>query len=76
MTISTVFIDNRTQAVRLPADPRFPDTLEKVNERVVGKERVIAPLNAMWNSFFLDGQMPSADFMEARAPLPAKGDPS
>ena len=55
MTTSTVFTNNRTQAVRLPADVRFPAEIRQVNVRVVGQERIIAPLNAAWDSFFLDG---------------------
>ena len=30
MADSTVFTNNRTQAVRLPAETRFPDTVKKV----------------------------------------------
>ena len=29
MTISTVFINNRSQAVRLPADVRLPENVKK-----------------------------------------------
>lgn len=52
MTTSTVFTNNRSQAVRLPADMRFPDTVKKVEARVVGQERIIAPADAAWESFF------------------------
>jgi len=67
MTTSTVFTNNRTQAVRLPADTRFPETVKKVDVRVVGQERIIAPANAVWDSFFIDGPRPSDDFMSERA---------
>lgn len=43
MTLGSVFTNNRTQAVRLPAEVRFPDTVSKVTVRVVGKERILAP---------------------------------
>lgn len=67
MTTSTVFTNNRTQAVRLPADVRFPDTVKKVDVRVVGQERVIAPADQAWDSFFLGTQTASEDFMTERA---------
>jgi antitoxin VapB len=67
MTTSTVFTNNRTQAVRLPADMRFPDGVKKVEVRVVGQERVIAPAEQAWDSFFLGTQAASEDFMAERA---------
>ena len=45
MALGSVFTNNRTQAVRLPAEVRFPDTVSKVTVRVVGKERILAPEN-------------------------------
>ena len=53
MAISTVFTNNRTQAVRLPAEVRFPDSVKKVEVRALGLERVIAPADQVWDSFFL-----------------------
>lgn len=67
MTTSTVFTNNRTQAVRLPADQRFPDSVKKVDVRAVGRERIIAPANAAWDSFFLGNQSATEDFMAERA---------
>ncbi len=67
MTTSTVFTNNRSQAVRLPAEMRFPDSLKKVDVRVVGLERIIAPAESAWDSFFLGGQTVSDDFMSERA---------
>lgn len=67
MTTSTVFTNNRTQAVRLPAEMRFPDGVKKVEVRVVGQERVIAPAEQAWDSFFLGAQAASEDFMAERA---------
>lgn len=37
MTTSTVFTNNRTQAVRLPAEVRFPEEVKKVVVRVAGR---------------------------------------
>ncbi len=67
MTTSTVFTNNRSQAVRLPAEMRFPDSVKKVNVRVVGVERVIAPAESTWDSFFLSDTSVSEDFMSERA---------
>ena len=67
MTISTVFTNNRTQAVRLPAEMRFPASVKKVEVRVVGQERVIAPAEQAWDSFFLGAQTASDDFLAERA---------
>ena len=67
MATSTVFINNRTQAVRLPAELRLPDDVKRVDVRARGNERIISPLGQSWDSFFLDGKTVSEDFMEERA---------
>ena len=68
MTTSTVFINNRTQAVRLPAELRLPDDVKRVDVRARGNERIISPVGRTWDSFFLDGLTVSEDFMEERSP--------
>ncbi len=67
MTLSTVFINNCTQAVRLPAELRLPENVKRVNVRAVGNERIISPLENTWDSFFLDGSKTSDDFLPERA---------
>lgn len=67
MTTSTVFINNRTQAVRLPAEMRFAEDIKQVNVRAVGNERIIAPLTETWDSFFKNSPPVSDDFMESRS---------
>ena len=67
MSIGTVFVNNRTQAVRLPLDVRLPEGVHKVEIRVKGHERIIAPLGQSWDSFFLDGPRVSDDFLAERA---------
>ncbi|MDP2903759.1 MAG: type II toxin-antitoxin system VapB family antitoxin [Methylovulum sp.] len=67
MATSTVFTNNRSQAVRLPAEMRFPDSVKKVDVRIMGLERIIAPAESAWDSFFLGGQTVSDDFMCERA---------
>ena len=67
MSIGTVFVNNRTQAVRLPLDVRLPEGIQKVDIRVKGNERIIAPLGQTWDSFFLGGPTVSDDFLPERA---------
>jgi antitoxin VapB len=67
MSIGTVFVNNRTQAVRLPLDVRLPDGVRKVEIRAKGNERIIAPLGQTWDSFFLGGPSVSDDFLPERA---------
>lgn len=67
MTISTVFINNRTKAVRLPTDVRLPESVKKVQVRALGNERIISPVDQSWDSFFLRGPQVSDDFMAERA---------
>ena len=67
MSIGTVFVNNRTQAVRLPLDVRLPEGVHKVEIRAKGNERIIAPLGQSWDSFFLGGPNGSDDFLPERA---------
>jgi len=67
MATSSVFINNRTQAVRIPAELRLPDGVKQVSVRARGQERIIAPLHATWDSFFREGPEVSDDFMRTRA---------
>ena len=67
MSISTVFTNNRTQAVRLPADVRLPEDVKQVTVRAVGKERIVAPLQSSWDSFFMGGLQVTEDFITTRA---------
>ena len=66
IAITTVFTNNRTQAVRLPAEARLPDEVKKVIVRVRGRERIITPLENTWDNFFLSGPSVSDDFMNER----------
>ena len=67
MPTGSVFVNNRTQAVRLPADTRFPDGVKQVNVRVMGKDRILSPVDHKWDSFFLSEERVTDDFMEERA---------
>ena len=68
MVATTIFINNRTQAVRLPAELRLPSDVKRVDVRAHGVERIISPLNQSWDTFFKNGPAPTPDFMAGRAP--------
>lgn len=67
MTISSVFTNNRSQAVRIPAEMKLPDHVKRVHLRAVGAERIISPIDKAWDSFFLGESKVSDDFMSERA---------
>ncbi len=69
MTIPTgsIFENNRTQAVRLPAETRFPPEVRKVTVRVRGLERILTPVDKTWDSFFFAAEGVSKDFLPERA---------
>jgi antitoxin VapB len=66
MPTGSVFETNRTQAVRLPAETRFPAGVKRVTVRVMGPERIIAPVDRSWDTFFLCAERPTDDFMAVR----------
>jgi antitoxin VapB len=67
MILATVFENNKTQAVRLPLAVRYPSAIKKVVVRSLGHERIISPLEHTWDSFFLNKENVSDDFMTSRA---------
>lgn len=67
MTTAKIFMNNRSQAVRMPAEARFEESVKAVNVRVVGKERVLSPIENTWDSFFESSNSVSGDFMNERA---------
>ncbi len=67
VAITKLFLSNRSQAVRIPADLRLPDSVKEVEVRACGQERIIAPVGRSWDSFFLDGPGASDDFLTERA---------
>ena len=52
MTRTTLFLTNRSQAVRLPKDVAFPDGVREVSILRDGARRVIVPATAVWDDFF------------------------
>ena len=67
MSTGSVFLNNRTQAVRLPADTRFPAHVRQVSVRVKGNERILSPVEYTWDSFFLSNEQAPNDFLTERA---------
>ena len=70
---SSIFKSNRSQAVRLPKDIAFPDSVKQVAVWRHGNERILAPADALWDDFFAE---PGIDLaardqpaMQERAPL-------
>ena len=66
ISTSTVFITNRTQAVRLPKAVAFPDDVQQVDILKIGSARLIVPKGKRWEDFFLSGHHVSDDFMAER----------
>lgn len=67
MPITTVLTNNRSQAVRLPAEVRLPDGVKRVEVRARGVERIITPAGHAWDSSFIDAAPAPDDFMTDRA---------
>lgn len=67
MSTGSIFENNKTQAVRLPAETRFPEGVKRVNVRLNGKDRILSPVESTWDSFFLSEERPSDDFLTERA---------
>ena len=67
MATAKIFLDNGTQVVRMPAEARFDQSVTSVNVRVVGKERILSPLEHTWDSFFDGSAGVTEDFINQRA---------
>ena len=52
MTRTTVFRSNRSQAVRLPKNVGFPESVREVAILRDGIKRVIVPADRTWDDFF------------------------
>jgi antitoxin VapB len=66
IAITTVFTNNRTQAVRMPAEARLPDEVKKVIVRIRGRERIITPIENTWDNFFMNGPTVTEEFLNER----------
>jgi antitoxin VapB len=66
MARSTVFVSNRSQAVRLPKAVAFPEGVHQVEVIRLGNSRLITPAGRRWDEFFVNGPCASEDFMSKR----------
>ena len=66
MARSTVFVTNRSQAVRLPKAVAFPDGVHQVEIIKLGHSRLVTPIGRRWDEFFVNGPRASEDFMSER----------
>ncbi|MDO5073959.1 MAG: type II toxin-antitoxin system VapB family antitoxin [Neisseria animaloris] len=62
---ASIFKNNTNQAVRLPKQAAFPDSVKKVDVVIVGRSRVLIPENDVWDTWFDTVEVPP-DFMESR----------
>jgi antitoxin VapB len=71
MARSTVFMSNRSQAVRLPKPVALPPGVRHVEITKVGRSRLITPADQSWDAFF-EGPEVSDDFMTERRAAPVR----
>ncbi len=60
-----IFKSNRSQAVRLPIEVAFPESVKDVEIIAIGNKRMIAPAGQSWDQWF-DAPGVSSDFMTER----------
>jgi antitoxin VapB len=65
-----IFMNNRSQAVRLPKDFQF--RTQEVFIRREGSEVVLSPRPFDWTSYFAEGPVASPGFMEGAEDLPVQ----
>jgi len=54
MARSTIFVSNRSQAVRLPKAMAFPEGVHQVEIIQLGNSRLITPVGRRWEEFFVN----------------------
>jgi len=72
MTRTSLFLTNRSQAVRLPKEVAFPAGVREVIIVREGNRRIILPADASWDDFF---DSPSVDFPDREQPEVQARDP-
>jgi antitoxin VapB len=65
-----IFMNNRSQAVRLPKDFQF--NVEEVFIRKEGTDVVLSPRPTDWSSYLSEAPIASASFMENVEDLPVQ----
>jgi antitoxin VapB len=63
-----IFMNNRSQAVRLPKDFQFKT--QEVFIRKEGSDLVLSPRPSDWSSYLAEGPVASPSFMEGVEDLP------
>jgi antitoxin VapB len=65
-----IFMNNRSQAVRLPKDFQFKE--QEVFIRKEGSDVVLSPRPSDWSSYLSEAPVASASFMEGIEDLPVQ----
>lgn len=65
-----IFMNNRSQAVRLPKEFRFKTS--EVFIRKVGRDVVLSPRPLDWSGYFAEAPVASEGFMEGVEDLPVQ----
>jgi antitoxin VapB len=65
MEQTTIFMSNRSQAVRLPKAVAMPSDVKRVEIVAIGRTRIITPAGESWESWF-EGDSVTPDFMTDR----------
>jgi antitoxin VapB len=60
-----IFKSNRSQAVRLPKEVAFPESVKDVEITAIGNKRMITPASQSWDEWFSAPGV-SSDFMTER----------
>ena len=62
---AAIFKSNQSQAVRLPKQVAFPESVKRVEVIVQGEARVLVPADQVWDTWFDTVEVPD-DFMNER----------
>ena len=60
---TSIFMSNKTQAVRLPTAVAFPDGVVEVEIIAIGNIRIVSPVGHRWDEFFARRDRLSDDFV-------------
>ena len=60
-----IFKNNRSQAIRLPKEVAFPESVKDVEITALGNKRMIVPASQSWDEWFNEPGV-SFDFMTVR----------
>ncbi len=66
MAQSTVFKNNKSQAIRLPKPVALPDSVKKVDIVKLGRARLVTPAGESWDVWF-DRKTVAEDFMPEKS---------